>query len=378
MKKALLFLLLLVISDYSFSGIGTVQYKLGVSCSNVRSRNYNTYPKLGLIIGGAVTLPINNKFSFQQEFLYSQRSFSGSILNARIHYGEFPILINYKFDKLYHFILGPYVALNFFSKSTLKRYSEYHGEETLHYQDNNFKSYDIGTIIGINRKYLTNNLSMILDLRYQLGLVDVSLIDNQKFSILSFSVNFSKNSLHYHPQDKLSTYKNELKTNLKYAIDENTLNLINESKSINDINNIINEFWNANDPLPHTPENELKSEYYDRLTIVNNAFKELNKSGIETDRGRVYMIYGPPDEILQSNLSMEGLRLNDGTMIQAYEVWLYNKAEGGNCINKNIFSNYHAGRMRFVFADFYGLGYYKQIFSTENGEKIDGRTFISR
>jgi GWxTD domain-containing protein len=67
------------------------------------------------------------------------------------------------------------------------------------------------------------------------------------------------------------------------------------------------------------------------------------KEGWRTDRGRVYIIYGPPDDI-------------DAVLFQGeqvpYEIWYY----------------YGRGNERFVFADRNGTGDYEQVFSTIEGE----------
>ncbi|UCE25961.1 MAG: GWxTD domain-containing protein [Candidatus Zixiibacteriota bacterium] len=58
-----------------------------------------------------------------------------------------------------------------------------------------------------------------------------------------------------------------------------------------------NAFWLARDPTPGTPENETKTEFYRRVHVANENFGYLRTSGWKTDRGRVYIVYGEPDQV---------------------------------------------------------------------------------
>ncbi len=57
------------------------------------------------------------------------------------------------------------------------------------------------------------------------------------------------------------------------------------------------EFWRARDPAPETPENQIRSEFYRRVEIANLRFSYVNREGWRTDRGRIYIQYGEPDEL---------------------------------------------------------------------------------
>jgi GWxTD domain-containing protein len=56
------------------------------------------------------------------------------------------------------------------------------------------------------------------------------------------------------------------------------------------------QFWLIRDPTPQTFENEFKEEHYRRIAYVNEHFG-WGMPGWKTDRGHVYISYGPPDEI---------------------------------------------------------------------------------
>jgi len=59
----------------------------------------------------------------------------------------------------------------------------------------------------------------------------------------------------------------------------------------------IEQFWLRRDPTPGTPENEFKQEHYRRIAYANEHFPAPGIAGWKTDRGRIYITYGPPDEL---------------------------------------------------------------------------------
>jgi GWxTD domain-containing protein len=60
----------------------------------------------------------------------------------------------------------------------------------------------------------------------------------------------------------------------------------------------IENFWVARDPTPGTPQNEFKMEHYRRIAYANERFAtQSGLPGWKTDRGRIYITFGPPDEI---------------------------------------------------------------------------------
>ena len=57
----------------------------------------------------------------------------------------------------------------------------------------------------------------------------------------------------------------------------------------------IEAFWERRNPNSGSPENEFKEEYYRRIAYANEHFAS-GIQGWRTDRGRIYIMYGPPDE----------------------------------------------------------------------------------
>ncbi len=99
----------------------------------------------------------------------------------------------------------------------------------------------------------------------------------------------------------------------------------------------IKDFWLFRDPTPGTPENEFKEEHYRRIAFANTRFKSPTLAGWKTDRGRIYIMYGPPDEIESHPSAGTYQRPPDqggGTVNTApFEQWRYKYIEG---IGQNI------------------------------------------
>jgi GWxTD domain-containing protein len=96
----------------------------------------------------------------------------------------------------------------------------------------------------------------------------------------------------------------------------------------------IEQFWLQRDPTPGTPENEFKEEHYRRFAYANQHFGSLQASlvGWKSDRGRIYIMYGPPDEIEDhtSGGSYERPAKEGGGQVIAYpfQQWRYRFIEG--------------------------------------------------
>jgi GWxTD domain-containing protein len=58
----------------------------------------------------------------------------------------------------------------------------------------------------------------------------------------------------------------------------------------------IEEFWQTRDPDPSTPQNEFKDEYLGRISKSNDLFFGEGRPGWLTDRGRIYILFGPPTQ----------------------------------------------------------------------------------
>src|SRR5271165_5531204 len=58
----------------------------------------------------------------------------------------------------------------------------------------------------------------------------------------------------------------------------------------------IEDFWRRRNPDPDSPENAYREEHYRRIAYANERFSS-GVPGWKTDRGHIYILWGPPDEI---------------------------------------------------------------------------------
>jgi GWxTD domain-containing protein len=91
-------------------------------------------------------------------------------------------------------------------------------------------------------------------------------------------------------------------------------------------------YWKKKDPFPSTGQNELMEEYYSRVEYANKNFGHYQE-GWRTDRGMVYIVFGPPSNIERHPFDIDS---------KPYEIWTYYN------LNRN-----------FIFVDYNGFGDYR-------------------
>src|SRR5450755_3998299 len=127
------------------------------------------------------------------------------------------------------------------------------------------------------------------------------------------------------------TYKKWLDEDVIYIITDEEKQAFKQLSNDEERDNFIEAFWQRRDPTPDTPENEYKEEHYRRMEYANEHFP-AGKPGWMTDRGRIYIVYGPPDEIDahpsggQYNRPME--EGGGETSTYPFETWRYRYLEG--------------------------------------------------
>ena len=78
----------------------------------------------------------------------------------------------------------------------------------------------------------------------------------------------------------------------------------------------IAQFWERRNANPGSPENKFKEEHYRRIAYANEHFA-AGRPGWQTDRGHMYIVYGPPDEILHHTYDKQA------HVLRPFEVWTY-------------------------------------------------------
>ena len=89
----------------------------------------------------------------------------------------------------------------------------------------------------------------------------------------------------------------------------------------------ISDFWARRDPTPGTERNEVKEAFERRVAFADHVFPANGERGALTDRGRIFVLLGPPSMVQRraltnrDNVEIVHSPIIDGTM----ELWVYSK-----------------------------------------------------
>jgi GWxTD domain-containing protein len=132
-------------------------------------------------------------------------------------------------------------------------------------------------------------------------------------------------------QELSSTYKKWLNEDVRWIITPEELSAFKQLSNDEERDAFIEQFWLRRDPTPDTPENEYKEEHYRRIAYANEHFP-AGVPGWRTDRGRIYIMYGPPDQIdAHPSGGMYERTMEEGggsTSTFPFEDWRYRYIEG--------------------------------------------------
>ena len=96
----------------------------------------------------------------------------------------------------------------------------------------------------------------------------------------------------------------------------------------------VKDYWEKLDPTPETELNEVMDEFFQRIEFSSTNFSELGP-GWQSDRGRVYIIFGPPEHIEMTNQNNQGYK---------YIIWHYPLGKQFIFIDEGMFGNYRLFR----------------------------------
>ena len=105
-----------------------------------------------------------------------------------------------------------------------------------------------------------------------------------------------------------------------YVMSDQDRDRFEDLTKLNDKRKFLFEFWKAKDINPNTQVLESKITYFKRVSEANKSYKEAYTEGWKTDRGRIYIIYGQPDDVEKYPFESQS---------KSYEIWKYNSIEGG-------------------------------------------------
>jgi GWxTD domain-containing protein len=93
-------------------------------------------------------------------------------------------------------------------------------------------------------------------------------------------------------------YQNWLDQDVRWLISEQEEKEFLKLTTDEQRDHFVVEFWERRNPNPGSKENTFKEEHYSRLAFTNQHFA-AKVPGWKTDRGHVYVVYGPPDSVLR-------------------------------------------------------------------------------
>ncbi len=100
---------------------------------------------------------------------------------------------------------------------------------------------------------------------------------------------------------------------MKYLLSEQEFERV-KGMGLDELTQWFNDYWQKKDPTPNTVFNEIQYEFFHRVDKANRKFRKRFKEGWETDRGRIYLLYGPPQKIENNRYATE---------TKPYIVWTY-------------------------------------------------------
>ena len=140
-------------------------------------------------------------------------------------------------------------------------------------------------------------------------------------------------------QEQLRHYQS-----IHHIASEKDLTMYKSLASQNAKMKFLQTFWKKLDPTPTTPLNERLRDHLMRMKYSDDTFTaQPGNLGSDTDKGRIYVKYGPPNERDYTTSAAVG---------KAIDTWIYEKS----------------GRYIFVFFDRRGTGVYELVHSTMSGE----------
>src|SRR5579863_1887683 len=105
-----------------------------------------------------------------------------------------------------------------------------------------------------------------------------------------------QNAKSYNKEIMSKEQKNWLDKDVRWIITDDERKAFMQLSNNEERDKFIEAFWDRRNPNPDSEDNEFKDEHYRRIEYANEHFA-AGMPGWMTDRGRIYIIYGPPDEI---------------------------------------------------------------------------------
>src|SRR5205823_12904584 len=142
------------------------------------------------------------------------------------------------------------------------------------------------------------------------------------FSLLAFPAQKST------PKNDEDFFKRWLDEDAVYIITKDELTAAKRLTTPEEKEAFIKTFWERRDPTPGTVENEYRDEHYRRVAVANERYTEAT-IGWRTDRGKMYIRFGQPDNIEHNDSAgSTTMRSGENHMLVPFETWEYRNLPG--------------------------------------------------
>ena len=146
-----------------------------------------------------------------------------------------------------------------------------------------------------------------------------------------------------------NSYRKWLEEDVVYIITPQERRAFLELSTNEEREQFIEGFWQRRNPDPDSPDNTVKEEHYRRIAYANERFSS-GIPGWRTDRGRTYIMWGPPDQIDSHPAGPYSRTPEEGggeTTTYAFEDWRYRYLEGiGDDVNLEFIDPSGSGEFR--------------------------------
>jgi len=120
-----------------------------------------------------------------------------------------------------------------------------------------------------------------------------------------------------------------------YIIDVAEIKEFNSLKNDPDRSAFIERFWRRRDPTPNTLVNEYRQLFWNRVKEADEKFLDSAGPGWRTDRGKIYILYGPPEEVKEDPNADTGT--DSETAGRGLIRWVYLKPGGRTDLNPVVY-----------------------------------------
>jgi GWxTD domain-containing protein len=181
-------------------------------------------------------------------------------------------------------------------------------------------------------------------------------------------------------------YANWLNEQVTYIISDEERKAFKNLSNDEERDAFIEQFWLRRNPTPDSPENQFREEHYRRIAYANEHFA-AGKPGWKTDRGRIYISWGPADSIdAHPSGGSYNRPMDEGggeTSTFPFEVWHYRYLEGvGDNIDIEFVDDCQCGNYEFtidrskkdalLMVPGAGLTQYEQMGEAKKSDRFNG------